>query len=389
MEQIRKNLRLMLIFALFSGSMVTKTTAQMNFQRVVVDANGPKDPYGKTTGDIDGDGLTDLVVGGASGGGIVWYKNPGIPAASWKKYMIEEGAGFNTDHEAADIDRDGNIDLVILNRKFISWYKNDGSPENGGWSRTLISETELHDIEVGDFDGDGDTDVIGRNQSEWGHDGNILHFFEQIDPSHWRHTTRACPHGEGLLAIDLDSDGKNDLVTGNKWYKNNGTMDGPGWKEYTLSTSWQHGNVFIGSGDINLDGRIDLVLSPSEREYHFYHISWLEHPANPTDEWREHVLTDNVQCVYHFIGCGDFDLDGNTDIVTAEMHHGKDPDEIIIYANKGKGTSWTKHVLWEGGSHSCRIFDCDHDGDLDFFGANYLGTEVNLWVNETKKKSEL
>ncbi|MGV8096540.1 MAG: FG-GAP repeat domain-containing protein [Mangrovibacterium sp.] len=195
-----------------------------------------------------------------------------------------------------------------------------------------------------------------------------------------------CPHGEGLLAIDLDSDGKNDLVTGNKWYKNNGTMDGPGWKEYTLSTSWQHGNVFIGSGDINLDGRIDLVLSPSERVYHSYHISWLEHPVNSTDEWREHVLKDNVQCVYHFIGCGDFDLDGNTDIVTAEMHHGTDPDEVIIYANKGKGTSWTKQVLWEGGSHSCRIFDCDHDGDLDFFGANYLGTEVNLWVNETHPK---
>jgi hypothetical protein len=65
------------------------------------------------------------------------------------------------------------------------------------------------------------------------------------------------------------------------------------------------------------------------------------------------------------------------------LHHGTDPDEAIIYANKGKSTSWTKQVLWEGGSHSCRIFDCDNDGDLDFFGANYQGTEVNLWVNET------
>ncbi|MGV8096541.1 MAG: hypothetical protein AB2L24_32190 [Mangrovibacterium sp.] len=61
MEQIEKNLRRMLIFILISGNMVTQTIAQMNFQRVVVDANGPKDPYGKTIGDIDGDGLTDLV----------------------------------------------------------------------------------------------------------------------------------------------------------------------------------------------------------------------------------------------------------------------------------------------------------------------------------------
>lgn len=376
-------------FILMCGALNISGYSQMHFQRIVIDKNCPEDPFGKSIGDIDGDKFTDLVVGGYTGGGIVWYKNPGIPAAHWNKYLIDEGPGFTTDNEAADIDQDGKLDLVVLNTGFIAWYRNDGTPANGKWARTLIEKRELHDIEINDFDGDGDIDIIGRNQSEWGNNGNVLHFYEQKDPTQWIHTTRSCPHGEGLTMVDLDDDGRIDIVTGNKWYKNSGIMQGSTWIEYTMTRSWTHPNVFVGYGDINGDDRVDLVLSPSERVYNQYHISWFEHPSGPEEEWKEHILEDSVQCDYHFIGCGDFDQDGKTDIVTAEMHHGKDPDEVVIYRNNGQGISWTKNILWGGGSHSCRIFDCDNDGDLDFFGANYVGTEVNLWVNQLIKPEPL
>lgn len=142
-------------------------------------------------------------------------------------------------------------------------------------------------------------------------------------------------------------------------------------------------NVFIGTGDINNDGLTDLVMAPSEPKQNKYHISWFEHPINPREEWIEHIIEDSLQSDYHFVGCGDFDLDGNIDIATAEMHHGIDPDEVLIYINNGKGSSWNKNLLWGNGSHSCHIFDCDNDGDLDIFGSNYRGTEVDLWVNQT------
>jgi len=378
----RRKLRLLSVALLMMAGVCAKISfGQISFDRVIVDANGPKDPFGKTAGDIDGDGYADLVEGGLTSGGLVWYKNPKNPVPSWRKYTIKEGAGFGTEHEIADIDNDGKPDLVVIQKGSFVWLENDGTPEDGGWKETLISETELHDIEVGDFDGDGDMDIIGRNQSEWGNDGNILNFYEQITPDKWARSTRGCLHGEGLLAVDMDGDGKKDAVTGNRWYKNPGKMNAAEWKEYTISSSWEEGNVFIGEGDLSGDGLVDLVLVPSERVHESCRISWFEQPRDLYGGWIEHVLEDSVQSDYHFVGCADFNLDGKTDIVMAEMHHGDNPDEVVVYENKKKGKKWTKNIIWEGGSHSCRIFDCDNDGDPDFFGSNYLGTEVNLWVN--------
>jgi hypothetical protein len=44
----------------------------MEFRHILIDANNPPDPHCKVTGDLDGDGLADLLVASAkSGGGLV------------------------------------------------------------------------------------------------------------------------------------------------------------------------------------------------------------------------------------------------------------------------------------------------------------------------------
>ena len=89
----------------------------------------------------------------------------------------------------------------------------------------------------------------------------------------------------------------------------------------------------------------------------------------------------SVESVHHFVGAGDFDRDGDTDIVAAEMLQGADPDEVKIYLNEGNG--WTKVVVSGGGSHSMRVVDVDLDGAPDFFGANFQSGQVDLWLNRT------
>ena len=81
---------------------------------------------------------------GTRSGGLVWYENP-----TWKKHVVPSEGSFSTDGEAADVDGDGDNDLVVLKPKELLWY------ENPGWAAHHIDDMVLHDIEVADLDGDG------------------------------------------------------------------------------------------------------------------------------------------------------------------------------------------------------------------------------------------
>ncbi len=108
-------------------------------------------------------------------------------------------------------------------------------------------------------------------------------------------------------------------------------------------------------------------------------------PTRRPAPWREHVVAEPVECVVHGIQAADIDGDGRPDIVYAEMHQGKDPDEVGVYFNRGG--KWEKQVIATTGSHDIQVADLDGDGDPDLFGANWSGdfTPIQIWINERKR----
>lgn len=341
------------------------------FERVVVDKAGPQAPWGKTTGDLNGDGLADLIVGGNESKDLVWYAAP-----DWRKSRIAVGSAFATDHAVADIDRDGRNDVVSLTRENVIWYRN---PD---WQATVVDSTRLHDIEAADLDGDGDIDLIGRDQSAFGGNAETVVLFRQDAPGKWQRFELHGPNGEGLRVADLNADGRVDIVVNGTWFENPGAMHND-WAGHVFTQTWTWPHAYIAAGDINDDGRIDIAMSPAEPEGKQYRVSWFEAPPDRHQEWIEHVVEADVETVRHFIGIADTDNDGKVDVISAQMHQGRDPDVIVIYHNEGAGARWRRDVLSAEGSHSMQLADVDADGDIDLFGANWSGDkqDVVLWRN--------
>jgi hypothetical protein len=345
------------------------------FTARVVDAGGPPRPWAKIVADLDGDRLPDLIIAGQKGP-LVWYRAP-----AWERFPIAGGGYSTVTGAAADINGDGHPDIVLGGTV---WFENPGNLKTApqtAWKMHRVAEDRTHDAIAADFNGDGRPDIATRNQSEFGYKaGDRVRVFLQTPGGGWQAEAIPCEHGEGIVAADVDRDGDPDIVLGGVWLETVREDSRVRWVPRRFA-SW-HPNAAIAVGDMNGDGRPDIVLAPSELAKQQYRISWFEAPPDPKQgAWREHRVAEPVECVLHGIQAADIDLDGRPDIVFAEMHQGQDPDEVGVYYNRG-GT-WEKQVVATTGAHDIQIADLDRDGDIDLFGANWSGGDqaIRIWIN--------
>ena len=340
----------------------------------VVDSDGPADPWGKSLGDIDLDGQLDIVVGGHASEDLVYYSSSELG-----RLTIATGYKFSTDHEIADLDGDGHVDIASLTREsLLIFYGPD-------WEPVEVDNSRLHDIEIIDLDNDGRLDLVGRNQGAFSDSGEKLLVFRNTGDRRWVGSEIKIVDGEGLAIDDINGDGFPDIVINQYWLENSGAADASTWTPHRYTNTWTWKNAVIATGDIGQTGSIGIVAAPAELEGQRYRISWFSSTGDPTALWSEHVIKENVEAVHHSLQVADMNADGRVDIVTAEMHQGEDPDEVSVFLNKGRGLDWFHEILGTQGSHGMRIGDLDNDGDFDLVGANWSGDDqsVYLWRNQT------
>lgn len=319
-------------------------------------------------GDVNGDGFADAVVGGqeAKGAGLVWYEYP-----TWRRHDVAKGE-FTTDGQLFDLDRDGDLDIVIgdLDRGVL-WYENRN--HGGTWIKHVVAAGYTHDIAVFDVDGDGSGDIVTTDKKRV-----RIFYSAAAAPRQEQIIERA---GEGLQIADLDGDGDPDILYSNAWLEQQRSGGQIAWRLHDIDRSWNV-DTRIQVVDVNGDGKLDVVLSGSEGESR---LAWFEAPAGDISApWVRHYIGDETFVGAHSLRAADFDLDGSVDVVVAEMSTSPQK-RIRMYLNRQAGAAWRSLPLATHGSHNMVAADVDGDGDVDLLGKNYEGAGrfVEYWENRS------
>jgi hypothetical protein len=297
--------------------------------------------------DVDNDGKLDIVAGST------WYQAP-----DWKPYPVRDVSRTGTYLNCfstlpLDVNGDGNMDFVTCSyfNRNVGWVENPGK-FGAPWT---YHEVDLPGtIEAAwmvDLSADGVPDVLPNAT-------NVVVWYEVVKKSQGqgielkKHDfgTRAAGHGVG--SGDVNGDGRTDLLTPKGWFE---APADPSRETWTWHPEWQLGatGIQILARDVDVDGLADVVYGMG----HDYGLFWLRQSKGPRGErtWTKQTIDNSVASV-HALMWADIDGDGQAhELVTGkrvyahEVEPGAtDGSQIAWYRYDLGSKRWVKHTIFQG-----------------------------------------
>ncbi len=129
-------------------------------------------------------------------------------------------------------------------------------------------------------------------------------------------------HNDVCLLSDLTGNGWQDVIIGGKYGRDNVCWyEAPRWTRHTVGEAYlEAGGILI---DVNGNGRLDLVVgeamgAQSGRQGGGHELYWFEQPDDVARPWPRHVIENGFH-KYHDQAMGDVDGDGELEIVVASQ----------------------------------------------------------------------
>lgn len=357
------------VTALVFGSLVSRNAAQrhLQFARVDFPADGP---MGVDVADFDRDGNADIAFTNSASDTVDIIFGDGKGAFPRRISLSNPKQPERL--AIADFNGDGNPDLAVTHRGSHDVVVSLGDG-HGGFHESFRwgSDGRSRWVSAADLNHDGVIDLVvagsgakkvfvllGRGDGTF---DRIRQYDTDGEPS-------------AVLVADFTHDGVPDILSADYQFSGGKTVSlyaGNGDGTFKERRPYRTGNGPLGAAtaDFNHDGLLDVVTA----DFHDG-LSVLLATANGFSPPKSR----KAQSAPGFVTTGDFDLDGNMDILLVAEHS----QEAHLYYGNGRGDFSAPQTFGTGSyPDAIAVADFDKDGRPDFVvGATY-GNLVSVYLN--------
>jgi len=355
---------------------------------------------GLDVGDVNGDGKMEVAVSGSSDGLLYLYSSQG--KLLWKRDM----ASYVNTVAVADINGDRKAEIMVGHADM---YVFDGQ---GNRTARYNTQNPVYDIRAGDFNGDGVKDILLASYSKGEcKDAMLIALDGQTKKELWKYDVgKDLPFDIDLA--DYNGDGRDEVVVGVVNRAKGSNVKSGCEKMFSKPSAilflgsggnlmWQYqtpnGVVSVGSGDVNGDGKLEVVAGGYPGVYVVSgqgSLLWSESSiissyvediaaADLDGDKRAEVITGS-NAVHVFSPEGKLLWTGVTDsrtysLAAGDVDNDKLPDIVAgsgsLYVFSGRGD-----VRWKGPNHVSYGFIRLSDLDGNGYKEAVVGSVKNVYV---------
>jgi hypothetical protein len=363
---------------------VFDATSLPSFTRVLLLEQSSETSANVSIGDLNGDGFPDIVLA----------KGRHWPLLD--RVLLNDGHGrFPVAHDLGDvadrsysatlvdIDRDGDLDVVISNDapdpKRV--YANDGKGNFQLLSTYGQPEWPTRNASVADLNGDGLPDIIVANRTDNSKGNNFVCFNQgkgHFDANCLAFSQESCTT---VTPADMNHDGFMDLIVPHRdgGQSNVYLNDGKGSFAKRIPFGPPDATIRVAqAADLNRDGLVDIVAIDERRGAFIYF-------AQTGSTFSGAVPITSTKVVPYALAVGDVNLDGAIDIVVGNVEA-----PSTVYFNDGSGRNFTPVSLGDnkGAVYGFAIGDLDRDGHPDIAAARSDAPNVVYFAVPSTRKSQ-